>query len=53
MAHLGFKKLKNEIKAKEGYSDKQAAATAAAIGRAKFGKKGMAKKAAAGRKKAK
>src|SRR5271166_4702279 len=44
-----FDKLKNKIKSKEGYSEKGAEGAAAAIGRAKYGAKGMAKKAAAGR----
>jgi hypothetical protein len=49
--HVGFKKLKNQIKKKEGYSNDQSKAVAASIGFKKFGKKGMAAKAAAGRKK--
>lgn len=49
--HLGFKKLKNQIKRKEGYSDERAKSIAAAIGIKKFGKAGMARKAAAGKKK--
>lgn len=49
--YIGFNKLKNQIKGKSGYSDKRAAAVAASIGRKKYGAKGMAQKAAAGRKK--
>lgn len=52
MAHLGFKKLQKNIEKKEGYGKGRAGAIAAAIGRKKLGAKGMAKKAAAGRKKA-
>jgi hypothetical protein len=52
MAHLGFKKLEKKIERKEGYGKKRADAIAAAVGRKKYGTKGMAKKAAAGRKKA-
>jgi hypothetical protein len=51
-----FKKLSNKVKKSEmkaGYDEKKAAkiadATAYTIGKAKYGKKGMAKKAAAGR----
>ena len=51
MAHLGFKKLVNKIAHKK-HPPTDAKAVAASIGRAKYGKKGMAKKAAAGRKKA-
>jgi hypothetical protein len=47
-----FSKLSGKIQKKEGYSKAEADATAAMIGREKYGKKGMAKKAAAGRKKA-
>lgn len=46
--HLGFKKLKNKLAHKKGVKDP--AALAASIGNKKFGKAGMAKKAAAGRK---
>jgi len=46
--HEGFKKVENHIK-KEGYSKKGAAAAAAAIGRKKYGNKGMAEKAEAGK----
>lgn len=49
MAESNFKKLSNKIQRKEGYSKQEADATAAKIGRAKFGKAGMARKAAAGR----
>lgn len=52
MAHLGFKKLANKIKRKEGISKDRAKAIAAVVGRKKFGAKVMAKKAAAGRRKA-
>ena len=47
--HLGFKKLKNKLDHKKGVTDP--AALAASIGRKKYGVAGMAKKAAAGRKK--
>ena len=47
--HIGFGKLQGEIEKKSGYGAKEAAATAAAIGREKYGKKGMAEKSAAGR----
>jgi len=46
--HLGFKKLKGKLAHKKGV--KNAGALAASIGRKKYGAKGMAKKAAAGRK---
>lgn len=46
---LGFKKLKGKLAHKKGVTDP--AALAASIGRKKFGEKGMAKKAAAGKKK--
>lgn len=46
--HLGFKKLENKLAHKPGITNP--AAVAAAIGRKKFGAKGMAAKAAAGRK---
>lgn len=49
MAHLGFAKLKAALAAKSTVSDP--AALAAAIGRQKYGQAGMAKLAAAGRKK--
>lgn len=54
MAHIGFKKLTNEIEAKGHgkYGEESAKAIAANIGRHKFGEKKMAKKAAAGRHKA-
>jgi hypothetical protein len=50
---IGFKALSEEIQKKSGYDKEGADAAAAAIGRAKYGKEGMAKKAAAGKKKAK
>jgi hypothetical protein len=46
--HIGFKKLKGKLAHKKGV--KNAGALAASIGREKYGAKGMAKKAAAGRK---
>jgi len=46
---IGFKKLKNKLAHKKGVKDP--AALAASIGRKKYGTSGMAKKAAAGRKK--
>jgi hypothetical protein len=52
MAKIGFKKLSAKIAKEPGYTKSQANAAAAAIGRAKYGNKGMAKKAAAGRKRA-
>lgn len=45
---LGFKKLKNKLSHEKGV--KNPAALAASIGNKKYGKKGMAKKAAAGKK---
>jgi len=45
--HIGFKKLEGELAHKKGVSNP--AAVAAAIGEKKYGKEGMAKKAAAGR----
>jgi hypothetical protein len=48
MAKIGFKKLKKKLAAKGA---KDPGALAAHIGRKKYGKKGMAKKSAAGRKK--
>lgn len=45
-----FKKLSSKIQ-KEWHTKKEADAIAASIGRKKYGKKWMAKKAAAGRKK--
>lgn len=45
--HIGFSKLENELAHKKGVRDP--ASVAAAIGRKKYGKAGMAKKAAAGR----
>lgn len=53
MAESKFNKLSSKIQKKEGYTKEQADATAAKIGMEKFGKKGMAKKAAAGKKKSK
>lgn len=47
-----FKKVSSSIQKKEGYSKAEADATAAMIGRKKYGKAGMARKAAAGRAKA-
>lgn len=47
--HLGFKKLKGKLAHKKGV--KNPAALAAKIGRDKYGSAGMAKKAAAGKKK--
>lgn len=49
MAYLGFRKLSNQLK-KKGVRNPDA--VAAHIGRKKYGKAGMAKKSAAGRKKA-
>lgn len=45
--HEGFAKLKNELSHEKGVHDP--GAVAAAIGRKKYGKAGMARKAAAGR----
>jgi hypothetical protein len=45
-----FKQLQNKLQ-KEGHSASSAAAIAATIGRKKYGKAGMARKAAAGGKK--
>lgn len=47
--HIGFKNLEKKLEAK-GKSKESAGKIAAAIGDKKYGKKGMAKKAAAGRK---
>lgn len=47
--HIGFNKLKNEI-AHEKHPPSDPAAVAASIGRAKYGKAGMAAKAKAGKK---
>lgn len=44
-----FKKLEHSIEEREGYSKDRAKAAAAAIGRKRYGKKGMARMAAAGR----
>lgn len=51
MAHIGFDALKAKLAAKGNVADP--AAVAADIGRQKYGKKGMAVLAAAGKKKAK
>lgn len=51
MAESKFKKLSGKIQRKEGYTKAEADATAAKIGREKYGKAGMARKAAAGRRK--
>lgn len=50
-AHIGFKKLQDEIEDKEGYSKERSAKIAAAVGRKKYGKKQMAQMAAEGKKK--
>lgn len=47
--YIGFKKLSRQIQRK-GHSKSSANAIAASIGRKKYGKKGMARKSAAGRK---
>lgn len=49
--YIGFKKLSKKIQRK-GKSKASADRIAASIGRKKYGKKGMARKAAAGRRKA-
>jgi hypothetical protein len=49
MARIGFKRLRNQLAKRKGVRNPDA--VAAAIGRKKYGKKGMAKKAAAGRRK--
>lgn len=46
-----FKQLSEKIQKKQNISEKRANAIAATIGREKYGKAGMAKKAAAGKKK--
>lgn len=46
-----FKKLEKKIERKEGLSKERASAIAAVAGRKKYGAAGMAKKAAAGRRK--
>lgn len=46
-----FSKLSAKIGKKEGLSKERSDAIAASIGRKKYGKRGMARKAAAGRKK--
>jgi hypothetical protein len=48
--YIGFKKLSSKIQ-RSGKSKKSADAIAATIGRKKYGAKGMARKAAAGRRK--
>ena len=48
MAYIGFAKLKRQLANKKGVHN--AGAVAAAIGRRKYGKAGMAKMSAAGRK---
>ncbi|MDE2097159.1 MAG: hypothetical protein KGL39_07925 [Patescibacteria group bacterium] len=52
MAESNFDKLKNKIERKEGYSDEGAAGAAYEAGVKKYGKEGMAEKAAAGRRSA-
>lgn len=49
MAKIGFKKLQGKLQ-KQGNSKAAAGAIAASIGQKKYGKAGMAKKAAAGKK---
>lgn len=49
--YMGFKKLKGKLSHQKGVHDP--GALAASIGRKKYGKKGMARKAAVGRKKKK
>jgi hypothetical protein len=49
MAKIGFKRLRNQLARRKGIRNPDA--VAATIGRKKYGKKGMAKKAAAGRRK--
>lgn len=44
-----FSELRDKIEKREGYSKEAATKTAAAIGRAKYGAKGMTEKAAAAR----
>lgn len=51
MAKVGFRKMTRKLAARKGVTN--AKALAAYIGRKKYGKAGMAKKAAAGRKRAK
>lgn len=50
MTHIGFAKLAEQLSNKPGIRNPKA--VAASIGRRKFGKKGMAAKAAAGKRKA-
>lgn len=52
MAKMGFKAVQQSVEQKSGYSPDRAAAVAAAIGRKKFGRKGMARLAAEGRRRA-
>jgi hypothetical protein len=49
MAESKFNKMSAKIQKKEGYSKQEADATAAKIGREKYGAAGMEKKATAGR----
>lgn len=49
MTHIGFNKLASRLAKRGGVRNPRA--VAAAIGRKKYGKKGMARKAAAGRRK--
>jgi hypothetical protein len=49
MPESNFDKLKNKIERKEGYSDEGAAGAAYEAGVKKYGKEGMAEKAAAGK----
>lgn len=49
MAKIGFKKLKAQLAAKGAHNP---GGLAASIGRKKYGRSGMAKKAAAGRRRA-
>jgi hypothetical protein len=51
MAHVGFKALQAKIE-RQGKSPKAAAAIAATVGRRKFGKEGMARLAAEGKRRA-
>ncbi len=50
MARMGFKKLEGKLE-KQGHSKDSADRIAASIGRKKYGRKGMARKSAAGRRK--
>jgi hypothetical protein len=51
VAHIGFKALQAKIEG-EGKSPRAAAAIAATVGRRKFGKEGMARLAAEGKRRA-